>query len=102
MADLNSVLDAVSSALRVIKTVADTPGLNIIPYVATASSAISALQMAVSVGQNIVPYVTAIRDTFSGDGVPSQAQLDSLDAKIAELEAKIQAPLPPKEDGEPD
>jgi hypothetical protein len=99
--NLNQVLDAVNAALSVIKTVANTPGVNIIPYAATISSAISAIQLAESVGKNIIPYVTAISDTFSGT-VPTQADLDALDAKIADLEAQVQAPLPPKEDGEPD
>jgi len=49
----------------------------------------------------VLPYVTAIKDTFSG-GVPTQAQLNDLDVKIMELEAMVDAPLPPKEDGEPD
>lgn len=99
MADLKQVLDAVNSALSVIKTVTNTPGVSAIPYVSTISAAISAIQAAESVGMNIVPYVTAISDTFSG-GTPTQAALDALDAKIAELEAQVQAPLPPKEEGE--
>lgn len=102
MSTLKEVLDAVNTALGVIKTVAETPGINMIPYVNTISGAISALQTAYSVGQNIIPYVIAIKDTFSGEGLPSQDKLDALDAKIAELEAKVQAPLPPKEDGEED
>jgi hypothetical protein len=101
MSDLAKVLDAVSSALTVIKTVADTPGINIIPYAATISSAIAALQTAYTVGKNITPYIVAIKDTFTG-GVPTEAELAALDAKIADLEAKADAPLPPKEDGEPD
>ncbi len=101
MTDLSQVLTAINSALSVINTVANTPGINIIPYAATISSAISAIQTAESLAINIIPYVTAISDTFSG-GVPTQAQLDALDAKIAELEALVQAPLPPKEEGEDD
>lgn len=101
MADLKQVLDAVNTALGVIKTVAETPGVNMIPYATTISSAISALQAAYLAGQNITPYIVAIKDTFTG-GVPTQDKLDALDAKIAELEAKADAPLPPKEDGEPD
>lgn len=102
MSDLKSVLDAIDTAMGVVKTVADLPGVNLVPYVSTISSAIGALHAAYTVGQNIMPYVDAIKDTFSGDGPPSQDKLDALDAKIAELEAKVQAPLPPKEDGEPD
>lgn len=102
MTTLTQVLDTVDNVLGVLQSVANTPGVNIIPYVATASSAIGALRTAYSVGKNIVPYVTAIKDTFTGDGIPTQAQLDALDAKIAELEAQVDAPLPPKEEGEED
>ena len=101
MADIIQILDAVNSALTVIKTVANTPGVSAIPYVATVSSAISALQTAYAVGKDITPYVLAIKDTFTGD-VPTQAQLDALDAKIAELETLVDEPLPPAETGEPE
>ncbi len=102
MSNIKDILDAIDSAMSVVKTVADTPGVNLIPYVSTVSSAIGALHAAYTVGKNIEPYITAIKDTFSGDGLPSQDKLDALDARIAELEAKVQAPLPAKEDGEPD
>lgn len=103
MANLTQVLDAIDNALGVLKTIADTPGVSMIPYVGTVSGAIGALRTAYSVGKNITPYVTAIADTFKGDGsIPTQAQLDALDAKIAELEAKVDAPLPPAEPGEPE
>ena len=101
MTDITQVLEAVNSALNVIKQVANTPGISAIPYVSTVSAAISAIQTAYTVGKDIVPYVTAIKDTFSG-GVPTQEQLDALDAKIAELESEVNAPLPPKEEGEDD
>jgi hypothetical protein len=102
MTDLTQVLDAVSSALNVIKAVANTPGINIIPYASAVSGAISALQAAYAVGKNIEPYVTAIEDTFSGAGIPSQDKLDALNARIAELEAKVDAPLPAAEQDEPE
>lgn len=101
MADLKQVLDAVNSALSMIKTIADTPGASVIPYVSTISSAISVIQAAEAAGENILPYVTAIKDTFTGT-VPTQADLDALNAKIDELRAKVQAPLPPPEEGEED
>lgn len=101
MADLKQVLDAVNSALSMIKTIADTPGADVIPYVSTISSAISVIQAAEAAGENILPYVTAIKDTFTGS-VPTQADLDALDAKIDELRAKVQAPLPSPEEGEED
>lgn len=101
MTDLTQVLSAIDGAMTVIKTVAETPGVNMIPYAATVSSAISALQAAESAGRDIAPFVKAISDTFSG-GVPTQNQLDALDVKITELEVLVDAPLPPKEDGEAD
>lgn len=99
--DIKNLVDTFNSVASVIKTVADTPGVNMIPYATTVSSAIGALQAAVNAGTNILPYVVAIKDTFSG-GVPTQAQLDALDAEIARLEALVAAPLPPKEEGEPE
>lgn len=101
MADLKSVLDAVGTALGVIKTLADTPGVNLIPFVNTVSSAVSVAQLAIGQGQNIASLITSLKDTFSG-GVPTQDQLDALDARIAAARAKLHAPLPPKEDGEED
>lgn len=101
MSDIKQLLDTFNTVTGVIKTIAETPGVNMLPYASTVSAAIGGLQAAVNAGVNIVPYVTAIKDTFSG-GVPTQEQLDALDAKIAELEALVDAPLPPKEAGEPD
>src|SRR5688572_12257922 len=101
MATLDNVLDAVGTALGVIKSLADTPGVNLLPYVSTVSSAISVAQLAIGQGKNIASLVTSLKDTFSG-GVPTQEQLDALDARIAAARAKLQAPLPPKEEGEED
>lgn len=98
--NVSQVLDAVSAALTVIKTVSQTPGVNVLPYATTVSAAVGAIQAAISAGKDIAPYVTAISDTFTGT-VPTQAQLDALDAKIAELESLVDAPLPPQENGEP-
>lgn len=102
MADLKQILEALNSALGVVKTVAETPGVNLLPYASTVASAVSALQMAVAAGVSITPYVVAIQDTFSSDTPPTEAELAALDAKIAELRAKVQAPLPSVEEGEPE
>lgn len=99
MANIQEILGAVNSALNVIKTVADTPGVNLIPYVSTVAKAVDAVQAGVKAGINVAPYVVAISETFSG-GTPSQEKLDALDAKLAELEAKVDAPLPAPEPGE--
>lgn len=101
MADIKGILSAVGTALGVIKSLADTPGVNLIPYVSTVSSAISVAQLALSQGQNIATLVSDLESTFSG-GVPTQDQLDTLDTRIAAARAKLHAPLPPKEDGEED
>lgn len=101
MADLKQILEAVNLALGVVKTVAETPGVNVLPYATTVSAAVTALQAAFTAGKNITPYIEAIKDTFGG-GVPSEEKRAALDARIAELEAAADAPLPPKEEGEPD
>ena len=101
--DLDKVLTTVDGVLTVLKAIADTPGVNILPYAAVASTAIGALKMAVSAGRDIAPYIEAIGGTF-GDGskVPTVEEVQALDEKIAELEAEVQEPLPPAEEGEPD
>jgi hypothetical protein len=101
MPSLTQVLDAVDAALGVLKSLADTPGINMLPYVSTVSAAIGAVKAGVAAGKNVMPYVEAIKETFEG-GVPSQEKLSALDAKIAELEAEVDATLPAKEAGEPD
>lgn len=101
-ADITKLLDAVSSAANVIKTVAETPGINMIPYASTVSTAIGALQAAYAAGKNVAPYIEAIAATFTGNALPSESDMAALDARISDLEAKVDAPLPPKEDGEPD
>jgi hypothetical protein len=100
MTDVKSILEAISLALGTIKTVADTPGVNMIPYVSVVSTAVGALQAAINAGVNVAPYVIAIKNTFSGDGIPTAEQIAALRVKTAELEAKIQLPLPPPEEGE--
>lgn len=103
MTDINSILGTVNSVLGTLNTVASIPGIDMIPYVSTAKAGLAALTAAVQAGQNIAPYVTAIVGTFRNDGsTPTQAELDALDAKIAELEAQVDAPLAPREPGEPD
>lgn len=100
---LDEVLTTVNGVLTVLKTVADTPGVNMLPYAAVASTAIGALQAALTAGRNIAPYVQAIAGTF-GDGskVPTPEEIAALDDKIAELEAEVQEPLPAPEEGEED
>lgn len=97
---LETLLDAVNTGLGVIKKVADLGG-PIIPYATTLSSAISVLQELYKAGHDILPEVLAIKDTFGGT-TPTPQDLADLDARIAVARAKLHAPLPPPEDGEPD
>lgn len=94
--------NVINTALGVISTAGSTPGINLIPYVSTIASAASALQAGLNAAVNVAPYIVAISDTFSGDKLPSADEMKALDAKIAELEAKVDKELPEKEEGEPD
>lgn len=96
------LLETLDSVMVKIAAAASLPGVNMIPYAGAVSSVISAVHMAYTAGKDITPYITAIQGTFSGAGAPSQADIDALNTKIAALEAQVQAPLPPKEEGEPD
>ncbi len=99
MATIQSVLDAVGTALGVINGIAKTPGVNLLPYVSTVSSAIDVAQLALSQGKNIADLISSLKDTFAG-GTPTDDQLAALDARIAAARAKLHSPLPPPEDGE--
>lgn len=101
--DLEKALDTTSNVLSVLAQIANTPGINMLPYVSVAATAITALNAAVQAGRNISPYVEAIVATY-GDGkkVPTEAELTALDEKIAQLEVEIQKPLSLSEEGEPD
>lgn len=101
MADLKSLLDAVTTALNVVQTAGNLPGVNLIPYVSTIASAAGVLQFAIEKGQNVAADITAFKDTFT-NGLPSQDKLDALDARIDTLRTKLHAPLPAKEEGEED
>lgn len=101
LTQLQSLLAAVEAGLTVIKTVADLPGVSALPYVSTLSSALGVTLKLAEAGRNIEPQITAIVDTFS-DPTVSVEKMAALDAEIAIWSAKLDAPLPPKEAGEPD
>lgn len=101
MADLKTILAVIDNAALTIKGIADTPGINLVPYVSTLSSLIGTVHAVYATGQNVAPFIEAINTTFAPGSTPSEADMAALDAKIVELEAKIDAPLPPKEEGEP-
>lgn len=102
MSSIKAILEAVDKAMVVVKGIADTPGINMIPYVSTLSTVIGATHAAYTAGKSIEPYVAALADTFSGSAPPTESDLAALNAKIAALEAEVQKPLPPKEEGEED
>lgn len=101
MASISDVLETMDRVMLGIKAVADTPGISLIPYVSTVSGIIGTVHAAYEAGKNITPYIEAIKNTFDGK-TPSEDEIATLNARIAALEAEIDAPLPPKEDGEPD
>ena len=101
MADWKQALGVISKALSVISTAGATPGINMIPYISTIAGAAAAINTGLNLGMNVAPYIEAIADTFAGK-LPTKAKHDALKARIAELEALVDAPLPPKEEGEPD
>lgn len=93
--------EAINQALTVISAAGAIPGVNLIPYVGTVTAAAGAIQRGLVAGEKVLPYIKAVAATFSG-GLPTEDERLALDAKIAELEAKVDAPLPPKEPGEDD
>lgn len=99
MNGFKGLLDAVVTALGVVQTAGNLPGVNLIPYVSTIASAAGVLQFAIEKGKNIASDIAAFKDTFA-NGLPSQEKLDELDTRIEALRVKVHAPLPPKEEGE--
>lgn len=99
--DWKSAFNAVETALGVISAAGNTPGVNLIPYVGVVSSAASAIKLALDTGVKVAPYVIALEKTFTG-GLPTADEIAALDIKIGELRAIVQAPLPPREEGEPE
>lgn len=98
---ISQILSVMDTAFGVIQKVASTPGLNSMPYVDVILSSVRALKAAETAGRNIAPYISAIADTFTG-GIPTAEQIAALDAKIQELDAAVDAPLPPVEPSEPE
>lgn len=103
MVDIKSVLETMDKVMSTVKVAADMPGINLIPYVSTISGIIGTVHSVYSAGKVIEPYLEEIQATFPGGGkVPTQIEVDALNVKIKSLEAQLQAPMPAKEDGEPD
>ncbi len=99
--DWKRAFEAISTALTVVAGANDIPGVNLIPYVGTIANAAKAIQTGLSLGIKVAPYIEAVHDTFS-NGLPSLEKVAALDARIDELRAIVNAPLPPPEDDEPE
>lgn len=98
------ILAAISTALGVLKAVASMPGVSIIPYASTIAVAVDAIAEAIEFGnEKVRPYVEALLDTFGEDGhVPTLEEVAALETRIGELRQQLHAPLPPREEGEPE
>lgn len=99
--DWKHAFDVVSNALGVISAAGSTPGINLIPYVSTIAVAAGTINAGLKAGIKVAPYIAAVKDTFI-NGLPTEEKRAALDTKIAELRDIIHAPLPPKEEGEPE
>ncbi len=99
--DFKTLLDAFGNVASAIKTAAELPGVNLIPYASTVAGAISTIQAAVNLGVDVSQNIIALKNTFS-DGLPSEEDLAALNADITALRARIHAALPDPEEGEPE
>jgi hypothetical protein len=101
MTTWKEAFSAINMALGVVQSLADVPGVKLIPHVDTIASAASALQAGLQAGINVAPYVEAVVSTYNG-ALPTAEDRDALKRKIEELESLVDAPLPPREEGEPE
>lgn len=99
--DAIKALDAIDTALQVISGIANTPGINLIPYVSTVAAVAGLASKAITIGKDVTPLLEELKSTFDG-GQPPQAAMDALDAKIALARQRLLAPMPPLEPGEPE
>lgn len=97
--NFKSVLDAAETALGVIESAGNIPGVDLIPYVGTVLKFVGYAKKGIEVGKAIAPDVADFVDTFSG-GLPSPEKRAALDARIASNHAKIQGFTPVAEAGE--
>lgn len=101
MSDFKSVLSAVETALSVIETAGNIPGVDLIPYVGTVLKFAGYAKKGLELGKVIAPDVVDFIDTFS-NGLPSEEKRAALDARMASNHAKIQGFNPVAEPGEPE
>lgn len=101
LSQLSGLLDAVQTGLGVIKGIGSIPGASLIPYLSTLTSAAEVAGQMIALGRDATKNIEAIKRTFETPFV-STADMAELDASIAAWRTELHAPLPPKEDGEPD
>lgn len=99
--DWKMAFDAVQTALKVVAAADDIPGAKLIPHVSTIAGAAEAIQAGINTGKKVAPLVKAMVKTYSG-GLPTDEERAALDARIKSLEAEVDAPLPRREEGEPE
>lgn len=101
MLDFKPIINAAETALNVIVSAGNIPGVDLIPYVGTVLKFVGYAKKAIEVGKAVEPDVADFLDTFSG-GLPSEEKRAALDARISANHAKIQAFNPVAEEGEED
>lgn len=101
--DFATIMNSVDTALGVVQKFASVPGVNLIPYVSTISSVVSVGHALIAAGKEGVSLFQNMKTTFAAtDGLPTDEAMAALDAQIATARAKLHAPMPPREDGEPE
>lgn len=100
---LKAIAETALSGLGMIKRVIDLGGpiTSLIPYADTVAKTIGYLQTAAEFGKEIAPDVEEFINTFSDPNVTPE-MMAALDARIAEKEAKLDAPLPDRDPNEPE
>lgn len=99
--DISKLLAGIETALGVVKQVSEIPGADLIPYVSTIKTVIGAVQAGIKLGKDVAPDVEDFIETFSGK-IPTVEELAELNTRIADRQAKLHAPIPAREDGEPE
>ena len=64
----------------------------------TILGVIDAAKQAINLGEDAAPFISALYDQLSGKTVDeiTQADLDTLEAKVDALSDELQSPLPPE------
>lgn len=87
--DAQKIIDAIGKVMQVAS--------QFVPSLGGSGVAGSASDL-IKTGSEMAPFAKLIWDHLVNKKVVTQADLDDLDAKLAALSARIQAPLPPEQD----